>query len=184
MDSYTGEIKLWPSKKIINNWMFCNGQTLNISEYSALYSLIGTKYGGDGVTTFALPNLAAKVVVGVGQLTGGQLYSLGQSGGVDAVTLQLSNLATHSHNVVVSTDSATSNTPTGNYVAAPNSTATSSPLVMFADTAKGGTMTIDTMDSQTLSVSQGGSQPHNNMMPYLVLNYIICINGLYPDFPN
>lgn len=116
-DEFIGEIRLFPYLRgAPRNWALCNGQIVNISNYDQLYALIGTTYGGDGISTFALPNLNGRVPVGKGQLPGGGNYTLGQTGGVDMVTLAPSQGIAHDHAFMVSSTMATTPTPSPNVV--------------------------------------------------------------------
>jgi len=145
-------------------WAFCNGALIPISENDALFNLIGTTYGGDGQSTFALPNLQSRVPVHVGPG-----FALGQSGGTEAVTLTTSQIPAHSHVPQAFTTAGNLNTPAAGVWAFSNSgtlygdTAPSSP---FAPTAIG---------------SSGGSQPHDNMVPFLAVNFILSLFGIFPS---
>lgn len=161
-DPYIGEIRMFAGNFAPVGWMFCQGQMLNISDYDVLFTLIGTTYGGDGQVDFALPNLQSRVPVHQGSG-----YPLGASGGVEAVTLTQNQLSIHSHPLNASAAGATSTTPSGNVWAqwsdAPYATGTPTvPMSAAAQTAA------------------GGSQPHENMPPYLVVNFIIATDGIYP----
>jgi len=144
-------------------WAFCNGALIPISENDTLFNLIGTTYGGDGQSTFALPNLQSRVPVHVGPG-----FALGQSGGTEAVTLTTSQIPAHSHVPQAFTTAGNLNTPAAGVWAFSNSgtlygdTAPSSP---FAPTAIG---------------SSGGSQPHDNMIPFLAVNFILSLFGIFP----
>jgi microcystin-dependent protein len=152
-------------------WALCDGSLLSISQYSALFSLIGTYYGGDGVTTFGLPDLRGRVIAGTGSGPGLSPYTIGQSGGQEAVTLSANQLAGHTH-VMVAAPSAELADPASNAVFGTNTT------TGVAVTATSGTQTslIGTTVSQA-----GGSAPHENRQPYTTINYIIALNGIYPS---
>jgi microcystin-dependent protein len=172
-EGYLGEIRVFASSKIPQNWMACNGQELPIAEYEALYSLIGQQYGGTGNSTFGLPNLQGQVITGSGQGPGLSSYTMGQTFGSSTVTLTQEQ-TTHSHGLAVSTGGATSQGPQGNvFAAAPASYATYVPNVQ-------GTV-LRPLDPSMLN-SQGSGLSHSNIMPSLVINYIICVNGIYPNF--
>ncbi|MDO7843144.1 phage tail protein [Sphingomonas immobilis] len=169
---FLGEIKLWACNFAPRGWALCQGQILPISTNTALFSLLGTTYGGNGQTTFALPNLAGRTAAG--PASGGG--NLGQQEGVEAVALALSELPAHSHRLTGTSNAgavqkAPSN-PTPALFGPDNSAASdfyaadTNPLVAIA----GASMT-----------TQGGSQPHNNMQPYLVLNYCIAVSGIFPS---
>lgn len=160
-------------------WAFCNGQILPIAQNQALFALLGTTYGGNGVTTFALPDLRGRVPIGEGQGPGLSTYSLGQSGGSTAVTLINSNLPAHIHGpgtvaVGIDCDStpASEQFPDGFYIAGFNNSyaASSSPGVTMQAPAY--TATIGNV---------GNNQPMSVMPPYLVVNFIICLNGIFPS---
>jgi microcystin-dependent protein len=147
-------------------WMFCSGQLLPISEYETLFNLIGTTYGGDGQTTFALPNLQSRVPIHFGNG-----FTLAETGGVETVTLTVNQIPAHTHPMPGSSAAATTADPTSNILAqAPLATTfaygTDSPLTPLAPKAVG---------------NDGGSQPHDNIQPYGTLNYIISLFGIFPS---
>jgi microcystin-dependent protein len=160
---YVGEIRMVAFNTVPSNWMECNGQTLQISSYSTLFFAIGTTYGGDGTSTFVLPNLNGRVAVGAGQGSGLSSYSLGQSGGQSSVTLTVNQIPSHSHTLMADTSAGTSVSPSG-YGIAEN--AGGIPMFVAGTT---GTMVTTAIDST------GSSQPHNNMMPYLGMKFIIAV---------
>lgn len=160
------------------NWLMCSGQLLQISQYEALFSLIGTTYGGDGQSTFALPDLQGRIPVGTGTGGGLQTIFLGEAAGSESVTLNQNQFPAHSHAIVgkVSTSSTNadgSNNP-GKFLAtsAQNQYA---PISAASGTFLGGA-------SVALN-AQGGSQPIEILQPYLALNYVICTDGIYPSRP-
>jgi microcystin-dependent protein len=165
---YVGEIRMFGGNFAPAGWEFCNGQLLPISEYDVLFNLIGTTYGGDGQNTFALPNLQGRVPVHMGN-NGVSTYSIGESFGVESVTLTTNQLPIHSHSLLASTDTANSTSPTGNV---PGATTV---ISLYKET---GTPT-GSMDPATIS-STGGSQPHENMQPYLCVSFIISLFGIFP----
>jgi microcystin-dependent protein len=148
-------------------WATCNGQLLPISQNTALFSLLGTFYGGDGKSTFALPNLQGSSAMHWGQ--GLSYYSLGQTGGEQYVTLLQSEMPAHTHGVTANIGLAT---------LAVGNTNLSYARASGGNAYKGGTANAP-LDITTVSVA-GGSLPHNNMMPYLTLNYVIALQGVYP----
>ncbi|HTP79450.1 MAG TPA: tail fiber protein [Bacteroidota bacterium] len=158
-----GDIKIVSFNTVPVHWMECNGQTLPISAYSTLFGLIGTTYGGDGTTTLALPNLNGRIAPGAGQGSGLSNYSLGQSGGQSTVTLTISQIPSHTHVLMADSAAGTSVSPSGLGIAR-----NAAGIPMFATTATG-SMISTAMDST------GSSQPHNNMMPYLGLKFIIAV---------
>jgi microcystin-dependent protein len=166
-DPFVAEIRIFPFNFAPTGWAMCNGQILPISQNTALFSLLGTTYGGDGKSTFALPNLAGSVPLHPGQGPGLSLYDLGQQGGSETVTLLESEMPAHSHTMRAVEDDGGFLTPVGNYFAAGNS--------MYV----AGNTTNTTMAFQMLTPA-GGSLPHNNMMPYLTLNFCIALQGVFP----
>lgn len=169
MDFYLGQIILFAGNYAPANWAFCNGQLLPISQYSALYSVLGVTYGGDGQTTFALPNLSGRVAVGAGNGPGLSPYAVGDQMGQEQVTLNSNQMPTHSHTVNANGGEASSTSPVGNLPAPAESAG-------YAPNANA------TMSQQMIAPS-GGNQPHENRQPLLALNYLICVNGLYPARP-
>jgi microcystin-dependent protein len=143
-------------------WAFCNGQTLPINQYQALFALLGTTYGGDGIRTFQLPNLQTRMPIEVSDQ-----FNLGQLGGESTHTLLLSEIPAHTHQAKGVSTNATSSSATSNTWAAssqnPYSTSPNTTL------------------SPTVLANTGGSQPHDNMPPYLVLNFIIALQGIFPS---
>lgn len=179
-DPYLGEIRLFAGNFAPENWALCDGSSLQISSNTALYSLLGTNFGGDGVTTFKLPDLRGRVAVGVGQLTGGSNYTLAQIGGQETVSLTAGQLPTHQHSLIASTASATATNPSGNVLATPPANLPLYiPYVPGPTPAPGPTRVLNAAALQP----SGGSQPHENRMPSTVITFIICTNGLYPN-PN
>lgn len=159
---YVGEIRMFAGNFAPNGWLFCQGQILQIDEYDTLFVLIGTTYGGDGVTTFALPDLQSRVPVHQGSG-----YPLGAAGGVETVTLTQNQLPVHSHPLGASA-AASSTTPSGNVWA------------QWADMAYTSAQPTVPMSAAAL-IPAGGSQPHDNMPPYLAVNFIISLFGIYPS---
>lgn len=185
--TYVGEVKLFAGNYAPQGWAFCNGQTVSVNDYQLLYSLLGTTYGGDGRTTFGLPNMQAHMGVGQGLSISGNNYAVGATGGVATVTLTEANLPAHSHNLTGTTAAATTGVPTNNLLATTNGNNstltppypdvklyTTLPLPGSTDTQPGVTLNTGTV------TSAGGNGPHNNMMPYITLSYIIALNGVYP----
>lgn len=167
-----GEIRAFPYTFEPSGWAFCNGQVLAIARNTALFSLLGTMYGGDGKTTFGLPNLQGSVPLHRGQGPGLSNYSQGQTGGSATVTLQTAEMPAHQHTVTASNSDAGASAPGGE---------------LFANTAGGVQLyappgTPARLADPALAPS-GGSQPHNNMAPYLALNFCIALQGIYPTRP-
>lgn len=152
-------------------WALCNGQSVSISEYSALYALIGTTYGGNGQTTFNLPNLQGRAAINQGQAPGLSSYTLGQAAGTESVTLTTNQMPQHTHAVMGTSVAATSAIPTTNSLLG----STSANVDVYATMAN-----PVTLAPQSISQFPGGSQPHENQQPYQVINYLIALQGIYP----
>jgi microcystin-dependent protein len=163
-DPYIGEIRLFAGNFAPVGWLLCQGQLLPISQFDALFNLIGTTYGGDGQTTFALPNLQSRMPVHQGSG-----YVLGQTGGVETVTLNNNQLPVHTHQPVAAAVAA-SQSPSSAYWAT------------YADNWYSSLAPVVPMAANALSVA-GGNQPHENMSPYQVINFILATEGIYPP-PN
>ena len=153
-------------------WLPCDGSLVPISQYDALFSLLGTTFGGDGQTTFGLPALSGSVAVGAGQGPGLQAYVPGQHGGAEAVTLTSDTLGAHTHAMAASTPMGSANTPGSGTVLASNDTASVEVYSAAAATVP--------MAAAALSAA-GGGQPHENRQPFLAVNYIIAVEGIYPS---
>jgi microcystin-dependent protein len=169
-DPFVAEIRLFPFSFAPKGWAFCTGQLLPLSQNTALFSLLGTYYGGDGRTTFGLPNLSGAVAVHTDQYSGNGGYYIGQSGGSDNVTLISTEMPSHSHTVSATGTAGRISVPGPSYALGPTGRGT--PPVYAASASA-------TMSASAATIA-GGSFPHNNLMPYLVLNYCICLQGIYP----
>jgi microcystin-dependent protein len=161
---YVGEIRMFAGNFAPAGWMFCSGQLLPISEYETLFNLIGTTYGGDGQSTFALPNLQSRVPIHFGNG-----FTLAESGGVETVTLTTQQIPIHNHGMIASGDAADQITGNNGVVATPPS------LSMYFTAPPDSSLNTNTM------TSVGGSQPHDNLQPYGCLNYIISLFGIFPS---
>ncbi|MFD2531814.1 phage tail protein [Gracilimonas halophila] len=170
-EPYIGTVALFAFNFAPNGWMPCDGRLLSISEYDTLYSLLDTIYGGDGRTTFRLPDLRGRVPIGTGQMPGGSNYLLGAQGGTETNTLNEAQLPSHSHSLNVSGNPGTSYEAAGNLPAANRDG-----ILHYAETSD------NTMGNQAISAT-GSGQAVNNMQPYLSLNYCIAVTGLYPPTP-
>ena len=172
-DPFVAEIRIFPFNFAPKGWAFCNGQILPISQNTALFSLVGTYYGGDGRSNFALPNLQGSFVMGQGRGPGLSERYLGESGGAASVTLLAAEMPAHTHQLMA-TASPTSSSPAGTAmsqsVAPP---ATSVPVYRGSPTNKVN-MAADAV------APTGGGAPHNNRQPYLALNFCIALQGVYP----
>jgi microcystin-dependent protein len=170
-DPFVGEIRIFPFNFPPTGWAFCSGQLLPISQNTALFALLGTFYGGDGKSTFALPDLDGSAPIHQGQSTTGTEYFIGQQSGSQFITLLLSEIPVHTHSLNANDNDGNSEVPTGNtlarYSQAYQTNASSN---------------IQQMAFQALPPA-GGSQPHNNMMQYLTLNFCIAMQGVFPARP-
>jgi microcystin-dependent protein len=171
-DPFLGEIRLFGFPRVPTGWLACNGQSLQISQYDALYTLLGTAFGGDGVSTFNVPDLQGRVAIGQGQGRTLPAYVLGEPGGEEGHTLIETEMPTHSHALM-------SSPATGD-------TATPGPTVHIA-TASAGNLYAPPSSIPSYGVmaacvtTAGSSLPHDNMMPSVVCNYCICIAGVFPS---
>ncbi|HEY9282023.1 MAG TPA: tail fiber protein [Pyrinomonadaceae bacterium] len=171
-DPFVAEIRIFPFNFAPKGWAFCNGQLLPLSQNTALFALLGTVYGGDGKSTFALPDLEGSAAMHPGQGQGLSLRDLGQIGGAETVTLLVSEMPIHTHFLnAAGGDVAESNNPGGN---AMTRASNGNPYTA--------TFTATTMAPQALAPA-GGSLPHNNMQPYLTLNFCIALQGVFPPRP-
>lgn len=170
MEPFIGEIMMFSGDFAPTGWALCNGQLLQIAQYSALFSVIGNRFGGDGRTTFAVPDLRGRVPINYGTGPGLQTHALGQSGGTETVQLQLNEMPAHTHTVApaCSNTAPSVGSPVNAVPADLGRTAT------FATTANA------TMANTTSAIA-GGSAAHNNMQPYLAINFIIALQGIYPS---
>lgn len=172
-DAYLGEIQMVAFNYAPEGWAICEGQLLSTSQNRALFQLIGITYGGDGVNTFALPDLRGRFPINAGAGPGLESKQIGQKGGVESVTLSTAQLPAHNHDYFGSSKPRESTSPENrllpiagaNYYTSANNT---------SDLLK--------MNSQAIANS-GGSQPHSNMPPFLTINFIICIQGIFPYRP-
>lgn len=164
-DPFVAEIRIYPFNFAPKGWAFCNGQLIPLSQNTALFSLLGTTYGGNGKSNFALPNLEGRAAMMPGQGPGLSLRDLGETAGSETVTLLESEIPAHSHTLRTSDERGDATSPQGNYLGAGTD--------VFVDTSN------TTMASSALSTA-GGDAPHNNMMPYLTLSFCIALQGVFP----
>jgi microcystin-dependent protein len=166
-EGFIGEVKMFAGNFAPRGWAFCEGQMMQISKYQSLYAILGTTYGGDGRTTFALPDLRGRVAIHPG--TGPSLSTkrLGQQGGAETVTLNTSQLPNHSHQFKTTTDQANSKNPT-------NATLATSKTEIYSNNTA-------SINMQDVIGKTGGNQPHENMPPYTSINFIICLQGIFPS---
>lgn len=162
---FVGEVRMFAGNFAPAGWEFCSGQLLPISENETLFNLIGTTYGGDGQSTFALPDLRSRV-----PLHQGNGFILAESGGVENVTLTVNQIPAHAHTAAVSSKFGSTNSPEGTVVAR-------STLNQFTDSV----VTKGSMGTASSIGNSGGSQPHSNVQPYLTINYIISLFGIFPS---
>lgn len=179
-DQFVGEIRVFPFTFAPLGWAMCNGQLLPINQNQALFSLLGTQFGGNGTSNFALPNLQGNVPIGFGNGVGLTPYNVGDQGGVAAVTLSSPQLPSHTHTLPVSAATTTKQ-------------ATPSPTNFLGATGGGRTGGVNayatpaqqtanpaTMLSTAVGAGNGSGQPHNNMAPYLVFTFCIALQGIFP----
>jgi microcystin-dependent protein len=178
MDPFIGEIRMFPFNFAPVGWAMCNGQLLPISQNTALFSILGTTYGGNGTSNFALPNLQGIVPLGFGNGPGLQPRVLGETAGETAVQLTLANLAPHTHTLSASTSPGTSTVSNGHQLGVAKTSGKGTPTVVNLYSAKGANATTGL--ARTAISVVGGGQPHNNLMPYLVLNFCIAMQGIFP----
>lgn len=169
-DPFVGEIRMFGGSFAPAGWAFCAGQLMPISENDTLFTLIGTTYGGDGQETFGLPDLQGRIPIHAGQGPGiSQTYQLGEKAGVESVTLSAQQIPIHNHAFLASTNAANSTTPVNQVIA------------QSAQRAVYYEATTTTALATTAISPVGGSQPHDNMMPYLVVTFIISLFGIFPS---
>jgi microcystin-dependent protein len=173
---FVGEIRMFAGNFAPLGWAFCNGALIPIDENETLFNLIGTTYGGDGQSTFALPNLQSRIPVHVGSG-----FALGQSGGTESVNLITAQMPSHSHQVMTTTGAQVVGTsvPTNNFLADDTFAAPPNPqpfsYAPFVNDASQRTLSPNSIQSS------GGSQPHDNMVPFVVINFIISLFGVFPS---
>jgi microcystin-dependent protein len=166
---YVGEIRIFAGNFAPAGWMFCDGQTLPISENETLFQLIGTTYGGDGQETFNLPNLQSRIPIHMGT-NAGINFQLAETGGVESVTLTINQIPSHTHPFTASTSNGTQVNPGGAVIA--SSLSSVKPYLQDQTTVQ--------MSSQSIGPA-GGSQPHENRQPFLCVNFIISLFGIFPS---
>ncbi|WCT14070.1 phage tail protein [Mucilaginibacter jinjuensis] len=187
MDAFVGEIRPYAFGFAPRGWMPCNGQILPIASYAPLFSILGTQYGGNGSTTFALPNIQSSVLNGSGTLLGGDTYTVGEMAGVSNVTLLSTEMPAHTHTVdggtATSAISAVTVPTNSSYIT--NSFSKATPGATTGLSGKSyipGTPPptgLTNLNPTTIGIS-GGNLAHNNMAPYLAISYCICISGVFP----
>jgi microcystin-dependent protein len=170
-DPFVAEIRIFAGNFAPRGWSFCNGQLLPISQNTALFSLIGTTFGGDGRTTTGLPDLKGRAPMHPGRGPGLTARRLGQKLGGETVTLSLQQMANHTHNVNASAGNSNSNDPTGRYLGRP----------FGGGNLYGAAENLVPMSTKAIPDSTGGGQAHNNLQPFNTLNFIIALQGVYPS---
>lgn len=168
---FVAEIRIVGFNFAPKGWAQCNGQLLPISQNTALFSLLGTSYGGDGKSTFGLPNFEGSAPIHQGQGAGLSQRFIGESGGEQNITLLITEMPAHSHAAQSNTAGGNNNSPANNLWSTLGTTRTPPPLYFNAQ---------NTQMNPLATGAAGGSQPHNNMSPYLVLNFIIAMQGVFP----
>ncbi len=169
-EPFIGQIMMVGFNFAPRGWALCNGQLLSIAQNTALFSLLGTYYGGNGQTTFALPDLRGRMPIHQGQGPGLTPRTIGENGGEETVTLNRGELPQHNHTVNVQSSPGNSTTPTNNYPAG-----SSARDNIYSNAAPNATMNANEIGFT------GGNQPHDNMSPYLTVNFIIALEGIYPS---
>jgi len=169
---FVGELRAWACNFAPRGWAFCAGQLLSISQNASLFSLIGTYYGGNGTTNFALPDLRGRVPMKYGQYVDGTQYVIGEVGGSENVTLQSATMPMHTHTVFGTSASATNIAPNDGAVLASHFTGL--PFYAAANSP------LTNLNPGTVSLYQGGNLPHPNIQPYLAINWCIALQGVYP----
>jgi microcystin-dependent protein len=168
MDPFLGEIRPVPYNFAPQGWAFCNGQIMAIAQNTALFSLLGTQFGGNGTTTFGLPDLRSRVPVGAGSSPSGN-YSVGDMDGVESVTLTNQEMPTHTHGTQVSNNAADTVNPQDQVPSIGSHN-------LYLPTSNG------TLNPNAVTTA-GGNQPHSNIQPYTAISYIIALQGIFPQRP-
>lgn len=170
---FIGQITMFGGNFAPRTWAFCNGQLLGVSQNQALFSLIGTTYGGDGISTFQLPNMISRLPIHFGSGPGLSTYQLGQNGGVNTVTITSNTMPHHTHAFNATSANATSTTVAGNLPAQPTGTG--------AELYASGTGLTAAVFANSTVMLNGSNQPHSNMMPSLCVTFIIALQGIFPS---
>jgi microcystin-dependent protein len=174
-EPFLGQISVFGFEFAPVNWQQCKGQILSVSQFSALFSLLGTRFGGNGTTNFGLPNMQGNVGIGQGQLPGGSNYNLGETGGASSIALSRPQGPTHGHSLMATVTTADKKGPAGNVLAKPEVPVQTKSIVGKLYNAN----PLDTTLNAPISTI-GNGMPHDNLQPFLVLNYCICTVGIVP----
>jgi len=174
MEAYLGQIILFAGRYAPEGWAYCDGSSVVISANQALFAVIGTTYGGDGVNTFKLPDLRSRLPLGAGQGTGLQKYNLGANGGAESVAVTLAQSPSHSHSFNASAAAAAVPTASGNVLGQVPAN-----HVVYLTPPAGVTLTPTALGTKTISAT-GNGQAHANLMPTATIAYLICTSGLFP----
>jgi microcystin-dependent protein len=181
-EPYVGEIAQFAFNAIPTGWLECKGQLLTINQYTALYSLLGTQFGGDGRANFRLPDLRSRAVLGIGKTATNYTYTTGTYGGVETVALSAGNLPAHSHTVVADKTNAGSALPGQNYFAKAVKSATdTTPEPLYASPPANMATSVPLNPASVTPVGAGAA--HANIQPYLAISYCIATSGIYPMRP-
>ena len=172
MDNFLGEIRPFAGNYTPNGWKLCDGSLLNVADYSALFALLSTNFGGDGVRTFALPDLRGRLPIGSGQSPGLSRRLFASSGGSEMVTLTNTEMPVHSHAFMVTTNAATDSSPNGKLFANPNPNS-------FYGTTPNPKAPLQVLNTDSVT-NTGENNPHENRMPAMAINYIIAVTGIFP----
>lgn len=178
MDPFIGEIRPFAFNFAPQGWAICAGQLLPIAQNTALFSLLGTSYGGNGTSTFALPNLQGFIAIGAGQGAGLESYVIGETGGVPAVTLLSAEVPPHGHTLPASSLNNAKEPAPGPANCLGDTGQRGAPVSVYIDAQGQAASPVNMLAGAVSSV--GGSLPHNNMAPYLVINYCIALQGVFP----
>jgi microcystin-dependent protein len=180
VEPYLANMAIFAGNFAPRGWMFCQGQLLAIAEYDALFALIGTTYGGDGQTTFGLPDLRSRTSLHMGQGPGLNNYTLGQMSGSESVTLTTLNLPSHIHTTPVITGNPQASTDTTSGVNTPGTNLVPASGATLYNTVTEG-LTMGPYSGSTVTPVAGGSQPAAVITPYLAMNYVIAVEGIFPS---
>jgi microcystin-dependent protein len=178
MDPFLGQISIFGCNFAPVGWALCQGQTLSIAQNTALFSLLGTNFGGNGVNTFMLPDLRSRAPLGFGQGPGLSNYEIGDTGGEESVAINSASYPTHSHGLFAAASTGTGNAPAGLSEAEGQTGGRGGAINLALYSAVG---TATNLAPAALTAAAGGGQPHNNLEPYLALNFCIALQGIFPS---